>query len=324
MNQVLSRIMDGSNVYGYTLLTESGEVLLVTKEQAYVLAKNKEITNVKHVNSSNYGITGINGFELRSLPSINKKIPQFDYFIKISAVLRHFEEINAMMCNEYIDNNSLPSLVKKFEVEDYYRGSININTCHIDSNCLEIVGIVYVNISTTYKKIAPLLPNIKQITLHGGYDLYEILHNNYENNAVKTSKLVGYILKNTSKKPVRTILGTLEPKEEIILNTKNAVISLSSVNINGKIKNAHLVYNAYAEDNKNSDILSKFNIDCITSKSISKYDILDDKIGMTMCNLISSEDLYILCNDYLKKILPQEQPDSKKARKGGIVTMFKR
>ena len=68
MKKVTNRIFRDGSVIGYNIMHEDGQVTQVTKEQLHLLAKNEIVYNVKAL--TNGGVSGINGFELKSLPSI--------------------------------------------------------------------------------------------------------------------------------------------------------------------------------------------------------------------------------------------------------------
>ncbi len=72
MLQITARLFKDNQLYGYRI-TDGQQIIDATKAQAWLFAKQKEILNVNATGSGNegdYGLTGTNGFELKSLPQI--------------------------------------------------------------------------------------------------------------------------------------------------------------------------------------------------------------------------------------------------------------
>ncbi len=72
MLQITARLFKDNQLYGYRI-TDGQQIIDATKAQAWLFAKQKEILNVNATgsgNEGNYGLTGTNGFELKSLPQI--------------------------------------------------------------------------------------------------------------------------------------------------------------------------------------------------------------------------------------------------------------
>ena len=72
MYTIIARGMEGNNVIGY-IVTDGINKRLLSKDDAWRLAKANQIQSVKAVgNSPEQGLTGINGFELKSFRQNNK------------------------------------------------------------------------------------------------------------------------------------------------------------------------------------------------------------------------------------------------------------
>lgn len=72
MLQITARLFKDNQLYGYRI-TDGQQIMDATKVQAWLFAKQKEILNVNATGSGNEGdcgLTGTNGFELKSLPQI--------------------------------------------------------------------------------------------------------------------------------------------------------------------------------------------------------------------------------------------------------------
>lgn len=72
MLQITARLFKDNQLYGYRI-TDGQQIIDATKSQAWLFAKQKEILNVNATGSGNegdWGLTGTNGFELKSLPQI--------------------------------------------------------------------------------------------------------------------------------------------------------------------------------------------------------------------------------------------------------------
>ncbi|MCM1219500.1 MAG: hypothetical protein NC548_33895 [Lachnospiraceae bacterium] len=69
---ITARLFKNNQLWGYRI-TDGQSTIDVNREQAWMYAKQKRVANVTAVGSGgngDYGLSGTNGFELKSLPQI--------------------------------------------------------------------------------------------------------------------------------------------------------------------------------------------------------------------------------------------------------------
>lgn len=343
MDIIVARLMDGNSVYGYNIQLENGQFMHMTKEQTVEMAREGRLLNVKPAGKSyDSGITGINGFELKKLPSVSIKLPEFDVSTTFSSLVRHYEEFGILLSEKPngIDREYMHNIMNKFVSVDYYNGSISLETVHANSDKLALMGIVQIQIRPAVIDalgVDQALKSTVYLANGDGHKLYDLLKK--KDNTFTTTVLeealskstVGYIIKNVSSGPLYTILGVINPNESRILREQEAVMVISSVTINGKIINARIAYDgesaALRKVVKTNTSLDGFRLSVDRHTGNEKLDKKDLTVDLAKLpieeriKLISPEELHNFCLKALRPRMSEEtynslfKPENVEARK---------
>lgn len=348
MSSIVARLMDGNKVYGYSVRLDNGQVSQLTKEQVFVMAKEKQLMNVKATgNSPADGITGINGFELKKLPTISIKLPEFDSSVGTSAMIRHHEEFKAFLDGipAGIDKGLMHNELSRLLSDDYYSGVINPETVHADSDKLVLKHVIYISAIYGGQGINPAS---LQACNGDGYALYELFKSlekksgsvDAKTNSILSS-VVGYVIANESDSPVNTSIGVIAPGATRIVSTAECSMLMASPTICGKIRNTRIIFRGAKPSPtqiiKQGGLLNNFYLN-ISGDNTPGFKISIDELPQSeRLRILPSDALYEYCIGRVKGIMGEDAFNSLYNNKGtaakkhpkadtskGIMGMFKR
>lgn len=139
MYRITKRISDGSTIIGY-VLTDGNQEAQMDKPSVINLAKQGLIMNVK---VSGDTISGTNGFELKSLPTINMKQLQqknsFQTHEKLAAVVRHLDTLGVPSLETLEQRRQITDTGNQILQQELASGKLNKDMLHVNSGNLQII-----------------------------------------------------------------------------------------------------------------------------------------------------------------------------------------
>lgn len=138
MLRITKRISNGSTIIGYAL-TDGNQEVQMDKPSVMNMAKQGLIMNVK---VSGDTISGTNGFELKSLPTINTKQQENNFQIheKLAAVVRHLDEIGTVPSLESMESRrSIDNMGSRFIQQEIVSGKLRKDMMHVNSGNIQII-----------------------------------------------------------------------------------------------------------------------------------------------------------------------------------------
>lgn len=231
MLQVLGRAMNGSTVEGY-VVTDSDNIqnIMVTKQDLWLRAKDKMVYNVEASGSiENPVLTGTNGFQLKSLPTIKART-------KIDSTDLHACYIRHMVAGEIPTEGSLNGrmeMAKKYFKAEQDNGVAN---AYIIGSLSDFIEEVY---------------TLGDMCNDGAIIDTSAMNNVDTSRSNVSSNIVGYVLRNIGNVaiPVVRITATpdhtqsivmLNPGQTIALSRAEMAILASRIEFGGKFSNAKL------------------------------------------------------------------------------------
>ena len=312
MFRIIARLMDGNTVDGY-LLTDGANPNVVSRAQAWSLAKDNQIVNVKAVGSTpEQGITGTNGFELKKLP-VQSALRELDARIYGACFVRHIDETAGYSKSELMENKD------RLINQDIQAGVLNKYTSNYDSNNLRLVGIIKGLPSKDFlRKVYAHLTEAERAELRGMllkgnvndgrveqisrsvYERYNRSANSkmsYADTFIEgmsesvsplLGRVVGYKLKNVGNVPMQyeTVepgiylrgLDVIQPGEEKVLTRIETTLLMAKPTINFNISNAQMAGRSSSKVQTIWDKLETYSLavkkDCLDSRGQMETSIL--------------------------------------------------
>lgn len=196
--------MEGNNVIGY-IVTDGINKRLLSKDDAQRLAKANQIQSVKAVgNSPEQGLTGINGFELKKLPT-EQQDTKIEACVYTAGMYRNLE--NALNLRDNGLNATDPKFIefrKQVIKEELCNGVLNKFSLHEDSKNLRLDGFIGITSNSSLNYILEYVSEQEQETIR------DALFN--KNGTENISK----ILENSLKKAIKNQNSQLLKKSRII------------------------------------------------------------------------------------------------------------
>lgn len=287
MYTIIARGMEGNNVIGY-IVTDGINKRLLSKDDAWRLAKANQIQSVKAVgNSPEQGLTGINGFELKKLPT-EQQDTKIEACVYTAGMYRNLE--NALNLRDNGLNATDPKFIefrKQVIKEELCNGVLNKFSLHEDSKNLRLDGFIGITSNSSLNYILEYVSEQEQETIRdalfnkkGTENISKILGNslkkaiknqnsqllkNLESSSI-ADDVVGYIFTNIGDYPIQYQIvdrdtynvsyAILNPRQEVSLSRIETVLLMCKPTINFKVSNA-VMCSTYLKEKTYWDQLNK-------------------------------------------------------------------
>lgn len=231
MIQITGRIFDGNEVIGYQV-TDGVQYKEISKQQAWLFAKEGRIQNVEATGTEdNMGLSGTNGFTLRSLPEIKVKKNVENYMIFSAGARASMKgAIKIGEGNPPVQHSDLKKLWEKYLQNEISTGEVNLSTMCSMSDYFTILDVLG----------DPDRPQRRIVSDKG--NLYRA------DSYVK----VGYKIRYTGTVPFETyrvpiknesnlVPFTIQPGQEVYLSRADVAALCANPLVGGKLSNAYFI-----------------------------------------------------------------------------------